>query len=418
MINSPFVKFGRVKEATGLTVIVVGLSLAVGDICTIVSGVAELNAEVIGFREGDAILMVYETISKISAESIVYKVDALRDFYVSDGMLGGVYDSFGNSLLSEHAVSGGTLVAKKDWSFSERRTVDSAIDVGVSSINALMTLGKGQRVGIMAGSGVGKSVLMSMIAKNSVADVCVCALIGERSREVIDFIEKTLDEDTRKNTIIITAPADSSPLKKIRATEYAARISEYYASQGKDVVLLFDSLTRYAHALREVGLAAGEPPTMKGYPPSVFSVLPQLVERSGNFKNGSITSLYTVLMDGDDENDPVVDSARSILDGHIMLSRKIASRGIYPAIDITRSISRCMPDIVDEVTLEKSMRVKELYGIYTENEELLSMGAYKEGGNSDLDEAIKKMPAILSILKQKPKESRKLSLSKQMIYAF
>jgi flagellum-specific ATP synthase len=418
MSISPFVKFGYVVEASGLSIVVSGLSLAVSNICKVVSGDEELFAEVIGFRGSDSVLMVYETITNISTLSIVYKVDSLTDMYVSDEMLGGVYDAFGKSLLTESFVTKDFPLHKKERTFRERRSVDEPIDVGVSSINALMTLGKGQRVGIMAGSGVGKSVLMSMIAKNASSQICVCALIGERSREVIDFIEKTLDENTRKTTIIISAPADSSPLKKIRATEYAARISEHYASQGKDVVLLFDSLTRYAHALREVGLAAGEPPTMKGYPPSVFTVLPQLVERSGNFSKGSITSLYTVLMDGDDENDPIVDSARSILDGHILLSRKIASRGIYPAIDISKSISRCMPDIVDPVSMDKSIKVKEYYSLYSENEELLSMGAYKEGGNPDLDVAIKKMPAILNLLKQKPTETRKFPLSQQMLYMF
>jgi flagellum-specific ATP synthase len=301
--------------------------------------------------------------------------------------------------------------------FSDRASVSEPLDVGVAAINGLLTLGKGQRIGVMAGSGVGKSVLLSMIAKNTDADVCVCALVGERSREVIDFVEKTLTEITRKKTVIVSAPADSSPLKKIRATEYAMRIAEYYSSKGKDVVMLFDSLTRYAHALREVGLAAGEPPTMKGYPPSVFTKIPQFVERSGNTNSGSITSVFTVLMDGDDENDPVVDSARAILDGHIMLSRKIASRGQFPAIDVSRSVSRCMSDVVDEASFDKSIKIKQMLSVYADNEELLSMGAYQEGGNPELDMSIKKMPAIMAMLKQKPSEVRNMAISRQYMYS-
>jgi len=412
-----FTPYGKVIKAAGLTVHARGVNLSVGDVCMVKGIGQETYGEVIALDGDISIIMVFDSIGHVSTSSIVYKVDGFDKFYYSENMLGCVVDAFGE-VLSDDLISPSNIELKSErLRFSERASVSEHLDVGVAAINGLLTLGKGQRVGVMAGSGVGKSVLLSMIAKNTKAEICVCALIGERSREVIDFIEKTLTEVTRKTTIIISAPADSSPLKKIRATEYAMRIAEYYSSKGKDVVMLFDSLTRYAHALREVGLAAGEPPTMKGYPPSVFTKIPQLVERSGNTKNGSVTSVFTVLMDGDDENDPVVDSARAILDGHIMLSRKIASRGQFPAIDIAGSVSRCMSDVVDAASFEKSLKVKQMLSIYAENEELLSMGAYQAGGNPDLDLSIKKMPAILAMLKQKPDEIRNMAISRQYMYA-
>lgn len=416
-MDSIFTKYGHVVKATGLTVHVSGIELSVGDVCIVNSGKHSTEAECIGILANEAILMVYKDIGRISVDSVVYQKHNATEYLYSDDMLGEVVDCFGNVESEDKSFSTLASLTARKLKFSERSSVHDALDVGVGAINGLLTLGKGQRVGILAGSGVGKSVLMSMIAKNTDADICVCALIGERSREVIDFIEKTLDEKSRKKTIIVSAPADSSPLKKVRATEYAMRIAEKYSKEGQDVVLLFDSLTRYAHALREIGLASGEPPTTKGYPPSVFTKLPQLVERSGNTKSGSISSIYTVLMDGDDENDPVVDSARAILDGHIVLSRKLASKGHYPAIDVTKSVSRCMADIVPQSTLEKAMSVKQMLSVYSENEELLAMGAYQAGGNPVLDESIRKMPAIENMLKQRPAEIRNLNLSNQFLYS-
>ncbi|MFD3303808.1 FliI/YscN family ATPase [Alteromonas macleodii] len=416
MKTSIFTPYGSITKAKGLTVHVSGLLLAVGDICVVDSVNHKTDAEVIGIDGVESILMVYDNIGKVSVGSIVYKKSFANSYDYCDEYLGNVLDCFGESDTCHVSQNARPLSARK-LKFSDRASVSEPLDVGIAAINGLLTLGKGQRVGVMAGSGVGKSVLQTMIAKNTQADICVCALIGERSREVIDFVEKTLTEETRRKTIVVSAPADSSPMKKLRAGEYAVRIAEKYAEEGKDVVLLFDSLTRYAHALREVGLAAGEPPTSKGYPPSVFTKLPQLVERSGNTKNGSISSVYTVLMDGDDENDPVVDSARAILDGHIMLSRKLASQGHYPAIDITKSVSRCMADLVDEQTLHKVHTVKRWLSLYAENEEFLAMGAYQPGGRPDLDEAIRKVDAVKNMVCQRPTDVRNMNLSRQYLYS-
>lgn len=407
-----FTGFGTVVKASGFTIHVTGLVLAVGDICKVDSGKTQVYAEVIGFEGERAVLMVYETINTISIKSIIYKVNEYTSYTYSDSYLGAVVDAFGQT---DALVSTKVNLPDAYEELKVRKSVSLPLDVGVSAINGFLTLGVGQRIGVMAGSGVGKSVLLSMITKNTSADICVCALIGERSREVVDFVEKTLSGYAKEKSVVVSSPADTSPLKKIRATEYAIRIAERYASQGKNVVLLFDSLTRYAHALREVGLSAGEPPTMKGYPPSVFLKIPQLVERCGNFKKGSITGVFTVLMDGDDENDPVVDSARAILDGHVVLSRDLASSGHFPAIDIGRSISRCMGDIVSLDHQEKANYVRGLMSSHKKNSDLVAMGAYQPGSDEELDTAIKKWPAILNCLKQKPFEVRDFNLTEQMM---
>lgn len=407
-----FTQYGTVVKASGFTINVVGLVLSIGDICKVDSNKAQVYAEVIGFEAEKAVLMVYETIDSISLHSIVYKVKKYSSYSYSNAYLGCVVDAFGEGAGLGGPVS--PLPVSYD-ALKVRKSVSSALDVGVSAINGFLTLGVGQRIGVMAGSGVGKSVLLSMITKNTDADICVCALIGERSREVVDFVEKTLSCVAKEKSVVVSSPADTSPLKKIRATEYAVRIAEKYASEGKNVVLLFDSLTRYAHALREVGLSAGEPPTMKGYPPSVFLKIPQLVERCGNFEKGSITGVFTVLMDGDDENDPVVDSARAILDGHVVLSRDLASSGHFPAIDVGRSVSRCMSDIVTAEHLEKANYVRSLISSYKKNSDLIAMGAYQPGGDQELDLAIQRWPAINHALRQKPDEVRDFSLTDQMM---
>lgn len=411
-MSSFFTRFGTVVKASGFTISVTGLVLAVGDICKVDSLVSSVYAEVIGFEDDRAVLMVFDTINTISAKSIVYKVDNFSSYTYSDSYLGSVVDAFGSS---DVVVKDRCVLPDSYEELKVRKSVSQSLDVGVSSINGFLTLGIGQRIGVMAGSGVGKSVLLSMITKNTSADICVCALIGERSREVVDFVEKTLSGFAKEKSVVVSSPADTSPLKKIRATEYAMRIAEKYASQGKNVVLLFDSLTRYAHALREVGLSAGEPPTMKGYPPSVFLKIPQLVERCGNFKNGSITGVFTVLMDGDDENDPVVDSARAILDGHVVLSRDLASSGHFPAIDIGRSVSRCMNDIVSVEHLEKANYVRGLISSHKKNSDLIAMGAYQAGSDQELDTAIQKWPAINHCLRQRPSEVRDFALTEQMM---
>lgn len=413
-----FKRYGRVVSASGITLSATGLALSIGDVVKVKTKSGHIYGEVIGVFGDSTNIMVYGNTDRISVDSIVYGVQDFRNYVISDQMLGSVVNCFGEGLLENVNFTDTMPLGHNKLAFSNRAAVSEILDVGVSAINSMITVGKGQRLGIFAGSGVGKSVLQTMIAKNVDADICVCALIGERSREVIDFVEKTLNAETRKKTIVVSAPADTSPLEKIRATEYAMRIAEHYRDTGKDVVLLYDSLTRYAHALRAVGLANNEPPTMKGYPPSVFTVLPQFVERSGNARSGSITSLFTVLMDGDDETDPVVDSARAILDGHIMLSRELAAKGVYPAIDISKSISRCMTDLHDDTTLAKANRVKSLYSTYKQNEELLAMGAYQKGANSDLDDAIRLFPAIMNIVKQKPSEVRNINFTRQQLFSF
>jgi flagellum-specific ATP synthase len=298
-----------------------------------------------------------------------------------------------------------------------RKPVDSPLDVGVRAINSLLTVGKGQRIGIIAGSGVGKSVLLGMMSRFTTADVVVVGMIGERGREVGEFAKMVLDQESKSRTTIVAVPADRSPLLRIRGAERATAIAEYYRDQGKDVLLIMDSLTRVAHARREIGLALGEQPTAKGYPPSVVSMIPRLIERTGSGAagKGTITSIYTVLADGDDANDPVVDTARAILDGHILLSRQQAQMGIYPAIDVPMSVSRVMTDIADKVQLESAGKFRRLVSLYLENRDLILMGGYTPGQDPDLDLAVAIWPQLMELIQQNGADKAEFGASRNAL---
>jgi flagellum-specific ATP synthase len=294
-----------------------------------------------------------------------------------------------------------------------RKPIREALDVGVRAINAILSVGRGQRMGLFAGTGVGKSVLLGMMTKFTKADIVIVGLVGERGREVNEFVLKILGEDGLKRAVVVASPADDSPLMRVHGAMLATSIAEYFRDQGLDVLLLMDSLTRYAQAYREIALAIDEPPATKGYPPSVFAKLPQLVERAGNGSEGggSITAFYTVLAEGDDTNDPIADSARGVLDGHVVLSRNLAESGHYPAIDIEASISRVMPDIIEDEHLQMARDFRRLYSTYQQNKDLISVGAYRMGSDARIDQAIAKNPAIMAFLQQSMHEAVDMSRS-------
>ncbi|MBT3655021.1 MAG: FliI/YscN family ATPase, partial [Alphaproteobacteria bacterium] len=350
------------------------------------------------------LLCVHETGARISVGAQVTVEDDGYEIPVGEGLLGRVFDALGMPLDGR-----GPAQLEDSWPLEgvqinplARRSVDTPLDVGVRVINSLLTVGQGQRLGIIAGSGVGKSVLLGMMTRFTKADVVVVGLIGERGREVGDFVRTVFNAESRGRTVIVAEPADRSPLLRIRAAKRATAIAEYFRDQGKNVLLIMDSLTRVAHARREIGLALGEQPTSKGYPPSVVSLIPALVERSGTGLNGqgSITSFYTVLADGDDTNDPVVDTARAILDGHILLSRQQAQMGIYPAVDVPASVSRVMTEIVSPEHIAAGQMFRRLMSLYMENRDLLLMGGYSAGQDPDLDLAVQLWPQLISLIQQ------------------
>ncbi len=377
----------------------------VGSICEIECVNTEnTSAEIIGFRNNKNLIAMHKTDNNVKIGSIVKLVDDGVSISLGKNILGRVLDGMGNPLDDKE-----NIMQEDSWPLHgktinplKRNKVEKPFDVGVRSINALTTIGRGQRIGIIAGSGVGKSVLLQMMSKYSVADVVVVGLIGERAREVKTMVETLTKFDESNKIIIIAVPADRSPLLRMRGANRCTAIAEYYRSKGKNVLLIMDSLTRVAHAKREIGLALGEQPTSKGYPPSVISMIPSLIERTGNGVKGegSITAFYTVLADSDDHNDPVVDSARAILDGHIILSREQSQLGIYPAIDVKNSISRIMDDIVTEEHNKLSQHLKKLVSVYQESRDLVLMGGYTKGQDSSIDEAHEMWPKIVEFIKQ------------------
>ena len=411
---------GRVLKFDGLTAHCDGFPARVGAICKISTASIDVLAEVISFKDGLNQLVVFELGAGIRAGDKVTLVEEGQTITVGEKHLGRVFDAIGNPLDGravppEHDVwpLHGKLVNPL-----ERNHISEVLDVGVRSINSLLTIAKGQRVGIIAGSGVGKSMLLSMMTKHSAADVIVVGLIGERSREVLEFVEKVFDPDTKKKLCAVAVPADRSPLLRIRGANRATAIAEYFRDQGKNVLLIMDSLTRVAHARREIGLALGELPTSKGYPASVIALISGLVERAGmghSGAKGSITGIYTVLADGDDTNDPVVDTARAILDGHVVLNREYANMGIYPAIDISQSVSRVMADVVASDHAVAADRLKQLISVYNENKDLILMGGYAPGQDADLDEAFKKWPKIVEFLKQLPSNVERFDKSAEAL---
>ncbi|RME64120.1 MAG: FliI/YscN family ATPase, partial [Nitrospirae bacterium] len=360
------------------------------------------DAEVVGFKGPEALLMAIGPTTGIRPGSPVLPTGRRLHVRVSRKMVGRILDSLGRPIDGKEEFSGEPFPIVSDGiNPLQRERITEPLDLGVRVLNGLFTCGKGQRLGIVAGTGVGKSVLMGMIARYTEADVNVIALIGERSREVREFIERDLQEEGLRRSVVVVCTAQEPGLAKVSAAFTATAIAEYFREEGMDVLLMMDSLTRVAMAQREVGLAIGEPPTTKGYTPSVFALLPRLLERAGTTSGkGSITGLYTILVEGDDLTDPVADAAMSVLDGHIVLSRALAMEGVYPAVDVQRSISRVMPDIVSEHHRRTAMKFIETYSIYRKNEDLINIGAYKEGTNPDIDRAIKLMPRLRAYIKQ------------------
>lgn len=398
---------GRVTDVTGLVIEGSGPMIPVGTQATIRSGMIEMPAQVVGFRSDKVLLMPYADIQGISPGAVITATGGETEVLVSDALLGRVINGLGQPIDGKPLPLSGdaTPLYREPPSPIARARIHECFDVGVRAINSMLTIGAGQRVGIMAGSGVGKSTLLGMIAKHSVSDINVIALVGERGREVREFIERDLGPEGLARSIVVVATGNESALLRIRAAFLATAISEYYRDQGKKVVLMVDSVTRLAMAQREIGLAIGEPPSTRGYTPSVFAMLPRLLERAGTAEGqGSITGLYTVLVEGDDMNEPIADATRGILDGHIVLSRKLGGKGHYPAIEILESVSRVMSDIVPNELIELAGQARDILATYREAEDLITIGAYKPGQNPRVDRAVQLIDQLNQFLKQRPSE--------------
>ncbi len=399
----PIKLHGKVTQVVGLVIEGYCPETSVGAICEIrPQEGAPIPAEVVGFRNNKTLLMPLGELRGVGLDSLISVRREKATLGVGPQMLGRVIDGLGNPIDDK-----GPLRTEEEYPIyatpvnpMTRPPIRRPLDLGIRSINGLLTCGQGQRVGIMAGSGVGKSTLLGMIARYTEADVNVIALIGERGRELREFIEKDLQEEGLKKSVVVVATSDQPPLVRMRGAYIATTIAEYFQKQGRKVLLMMDSATRFAMAMREVGLAIGEPPTTKGYTPSVFAALPKLLERTGNFAEGSITGLYTVLVEGDDFNEPISDSMRSILDGHIVLSRALAARNIYPPIDVLASASRVMSDVTRSEQQSLAGKFKETMATYKQSEDLINIGAYKSGSNPGIDYAILKNEAMISYLKQ------------------
>ena len=397
-------RLGRVSKVVGLSIESVGPDARLNDLCKIMprdNPDRVIYAEVVGFKDNRILLMPFEAVDGIAPGCIVENTVKPLMIKVGPELLGKSLDGLGNP------SDGSTIHYEAEYPCEaappdpmEREIISEVLPLGVKAVDGLITVGKGQRIGIFAGSGVGKSTLLGMFARNTKADINVIALIGERGREVREFIERDLGEEGMKRSVLIVATSDKPALIRNKAAKTATAIAEYFRDQGKDVLLMMDSLTRFSMAQREIGLASGEPPVTRGYPPSVYSELPKLLERAGMSKKGSITGLYTVLVDGDDFNEPITDTARSILDGHIMLNRKLANKNHYPAIDVLMSISRVMSQIVDKEHKAVAGKLKNVLATYNEAEDLINIGAYKSGSNKEIDYAIEKHEAVNNFLLQ------------------
>ncbi|MGL5674986.1 MAG: flagellar protein export ATPase FliI [Cellulosilyticaceae bacterium] len=394
---------GRVTKVVGIAIESIGPKAHIGDICEIYPETEEASifAEVVGFKDDHILLMPLGDIKGIGPGCKVVSYGKKLSVNVDETLLGKVVDWQGKP-IDGTAFSGKHTVPIENTAPNPltRNRIHEQMVLGIRAIDGMLSVGKGQRMGIFAGSGVGKSTLLGMIARNALSDINVIALIGERGREVREFIEKDLQEAGLQRSIVVVATSDQPALMRLKAAMTATAIAEYFREQGKDVLLLMDSLTRFSMAQREIGLAIGEPPVSRGYTPSVFAMMPKLLERAGYSDKGSITGLYTVLVDGDDFNEPITDTARGILDGHILLSRKLAHKGHYPAIDILGSISRVMGDITTKEHRQLATEIKKHMAIYTEAEDLINVGAYNQGSNPEIDEAIRKITPIKSFLCQ------------------
>ncbi len=399
---------GKVTKVVGLTIESIGPEAKLNDLCIIKSNssAGAVKAEVVGFRDDRVLLMPYDNVEGVGLGSWVENTGAPLQVSVSDELLGKTLDGVGEPMnapqLSENSHKYSVEASPPDP--LTRKLIDEVLPLGVKAVDGLITVGKGQRIGIFAGSGVGKSTLMGMFARNTKADVNVIALIGERGREVREFIERDLGEEGMRRSVVVVATSDKPALIRNKAAKTATAIAEYFRDKGKDVLLMMDSLTRFSMAQREIGLASGEPPVSRGYPPSVYAEMPKLLERAGNSDRGSITGLYSVLVDGDDFNEPITDTARGILDGHIVLSRSMAQKNHYPAIDILGSISRVMSSIAAKEHKDVAGELKHVLATYREAEDLINIGAYKPGSNHEIDFAIEKIEPVNEFLKQSTEE--------------
>jgi len=402
--NTYFNRYGKVAKVVGLTIESLGPDAKLNDMCRIYidrRNDVYAMAEVVGFRDRHILLMPFESVEGIGAGCIVENTGHPLTIMTGDNILGHTLDGLGRptdveslDLDAEYPVD---AVPPEPMS---RVIIRDVLPLGVKAVDGLITVGKGQRIGIFAGSGVGKSTLMGMFARNTRADVNVIALIGERGREVREFVENDMGEEGMKRSVVIVATSDKPALIRNKAAKTATAIAEYFRDQGKDVLLMMDSLTRFCMAQREIGLASGEPPVTRGYPPSIYSEMPKLLERAGNSDKGSITGLYTVLVEGDDFNEPITDTARSILDGHIVLSRRLGQKNHYPAIDVLASISRCMSAIAGDSHKSAAGKLRNVLGTYDEAEDLINIGAYKSGSNAAIDYAVQKINAVNQFLMQ------------------
>ncbi|MEA3406334.1 MAG: flagellar protein export ATPase FliI [Pseudomonadota bacterium] len=415
-LPSSLIVTGRLVRMVGMTLEVVGTFAPVGSRCQVQSTQGEpIEAEVVGFHDDRLFLMPIGDTQGLSPNAKVTPIPGGVKVKIGSSMLGRIVDGSGQALDGKGPIDTEVevLLSGRRINPLQRAPIEEPIDVGIKAINGLLTLGRGQRVGLMAGTGVGKSVLLGMMTRYTDADVVVVGLVGERGREVNDFVRNNLGEEGLRRAVVVATPADDPPLMRLHGAMLATAIAEHFRDQGLHVLLLMDSLTRFAQAQREIALAVGEPPASKGYPPSVFSKLPQLVERAGNGQvgAGSITAIYTVLAEGDDQSDPVVDSARGVLDGHIVLSRAIADSGRYPAIDVEASISRVMVDVVSKHQIDEARKFKQMYATYQQNQDLINVGAYRKGSDANIDRAIAKYPSLNNYLSQQIEESFSVSQS-------
>ncbi len=403
---------GKVVKVVGLTIESIGPKANLNDLCLIVSKDRKqtVMAEVVGFRDDRILLMPYGNVEGVGIGSTVESTKEPLKVAVGDSLLGKTLDGLGKPIdNTQIELNEGYSVEAEPPDPMKRKLIDQVLPLGVKAVDAMITVGKGQRIGIFAGSGVGKSTLLGMFARNTKADINVIALIGERGREVKEFIERDLGEEGLKRSVVVVATSDKPALIRKKAAKTATAIAEYFRDQGRDVLLMMDSLTRFSMAQREIGLASGEPPVSRGYPPSVYSEMPKLLERAGNSEKGSITGLYTVLVDGDDFNEPITDTARGILDGHIMLTRKLANKNHYPAIDVLQSISRVMSSIVMAEHKALAGKLKMVLATYGEAEDLINIGAYKSGSNKNIDYAISKIDAVNEFLRQEVNDKQEFS---------
>lgn len=410
---------GKVDKVVGLTIETIGPQVSYGDVCRIETGREEhIYAEVVGFKaKNRPVMMPIGDMRGVIPGADVVSLGSSLNAVVGNQLLGRVIDGLGNPIDGKGAIFSQERypIDGKPVNPLIRRSVDTPLSTGIRAIDSLMTVGRGQRLGIFSGSGVGKSTTLGMIARYTDADVNVIALIGERGREVKDFVDKELGEEGLAKSIVIVATSDSAPMLRIRGAYLAHSVAEYFRDQGKDVNLLFDSVTRFAMAQREIGLAAGEPTATKGYPPSVFSMLARMLERSGTGQVGSITGFYTVLIEADDMNDPIADAVRGILDGHIILDRNIANKGHYPAIDVLASLSRCMKDVSGDAHQKAARKMRELMAAYKENEDMIMIGSYVRGSNPKTDKAIDMIEEINDFLKQGVYEESNLKTTSERL---